>query len=214
MPFAVDHVFVFCRPGAPEAARLEAAGLRAGAQRRHEGQGTANTCFHFGDAMLELLWVADEQEARLPHVQPLGLVERWRWRETGACPLGVCVHTDVGAAPPFPAWDYAPAFMPKERPIRMACNSGIVGEPLLFALQIGVDRPAAPLAEHPLRALRLSRCDVQVRGLAPMSLLRDVRVPRLSFTAGAAHLLTLELGDGARGRALDLRPELPLVLRW
>lgn len=206
----LDHVLVFCGPNAPEQQRLVEAGLQVGARREHQGQGTANVCFGFADSYLELIWLADEAAARDPMVKPLGLQERARWREANASPFGVCVRaTGRGEAPPFPSWDYRPAYVPADQPIHMLCNSGVVGEPLLFAL----DRPFEPFGPaHTMSAARLQRATLTVRDLAPMSLLREVNVPGLEIRAGAAPLLELTFAD-ARGDAIDLRPLLPLVLR-
>lgn len=206
---AVDHVFVFCGRQAPEQQRLVAAGLRPGLRREHGGQGTANVCFGFRDAYLELLWLDDEQAARDPLVKPLGLHERARWRETGASPFGVCLRpTAPGGRPPFPSWPYTPRYLPPGLTIDMACNSGVIGEPMLFA----VDRPFVPFAvPHALAGRHLAEVVLTVPDLAPVSSLRELAVPGLRIVDGPAHGCELVF-DGARGDRLDLRPDLPLVL--
>ena len=211
--WTIDHVFVFARPQAPEQRRIVAAGLVPGAQRAHAGQGTENVCFGFASAYLELLWLADERAASDRVVKPLGLHERARWRETGASPFGVCLRPErPGEDPPFPHWDYRPPYLPADAVIRMGCNSGVVGEPILFA----IDRPGAqPGGGHALAHRALAGVVVETPDLAPMSLLRDVRVAGLELREGAAHHmeLTFAQGDGPPAE-LDLRPDLPLVLRW
>jgi hypothetical protein len=206
---AVDHIYVFCDRQAPEQRLLAAHGLAVGVRREHPGQGTANVCFGFADAYLELLWLDDEVAARDPMVKPLGLHERSRWRELSASPFGICLRaTAAGAAPPFVAWPYRPSYLPPDTHIEMACNSGVIGEPLLFA----VDRPFQPFGvPHALADRRLGEVVVTVPDLAPMSLLHDVAVPGLRIQAGAEHLLELTLLP-ATGRRIDLRPQLPLVL--
>lgn len=206
----IDHVYVFGDPAGPELPALAALGLAPDLHRRHVGQGTANACFGFADGYLELLWLVDEQEARDPLVKPLGLHERARWRETGASPLGIAVRPSVrGGQPPFPAWDYRPSYVPDDMTILMACNSGVLGEPLLFQ----IDRPFATFGQNQrLRHRRLQRVTVTVRDLAPMSLLRELSVPGLCLRDGTAPLLELEFA-GAKSEA-DLRPTLPLLLRW
>ncbi|HEX5053613.1 MAG TPA: VOC family protein [Planctomycetota bacterium] len=206
----IDHVFVFCGRGAPEQQLLVAKGLRVGVQRQHPGQGTANVCFGFANAYLELLWLDSEAEARLPMVRPLGLQERARWRETNASPFGVCVRpVSPGAVPPFVQWDYRPAYLPPGLTIQMACNSGVLGEPMLFA----VDRPFQPFdTGHGMAGAQLAQTTITVPDLAPMSLLREVAVPGLSIQAGPEPLMELSFEHGG-GAVLDLRPQLPLVLR-
>jgi Glyoxalase-like domain len=205
---AIDHLFVFCRPQAPELTTLQAHGLLPGLRRDHPGQGTANVCIGFADAYLELLWLADETAARDPHVKPLGLQERARWRETGASPFGIAVRPEpAGAAPPFVPWDYRPSYLPPGMSIAMACNSGVLGEPLLFQ----VDRPYQSFGPRPWSARRLVLAELVVPDLAPMSLLREVRVPGLRISDGPVARLDLHF-DGAGTSPLDLQPSLPMRL--
>lgn len=207
-----DHALVFAHKGAPEARALEAAGFRIGARREHPGQGTANACCLFQNGMLELIWIADEAAARSPLVQPIGLWERSRWRELGTCPLGIAVRTATADEPPeFAHWDYAPAFLPPGQVIRMACNSGVVNEPLLLAVPGSRPPPDPGL---PFAGSRVTAVRVTVRELAPASLLRDVALQSVTFDDGEQHLLELELDQGRAGRTLDLGPELPVRLRW
>lgn len=207
---ALDHLYVFCERQAPERRGLDAHGLTIGVRREHRGQGTANVCYGFRNAYLELLWLDDDTAARDPHVKPLGLHERSRWRETAASPFGICLRPLApNTPPPFVPWDYRPAYLPPDTTIAMACNSGVIGEPMLFA----VDRPFVPFGvPHRLAARELVQATVTVRDLAPMSLLRDLVVPGLVIREGDEPLLELVF-DRPRGEVLDLRPALPVVLR-
>jgi hypothetical protein len=207
--FVLDHVFVFCRPGAPEAARLEAAGLRVGVRREHPGQGTANVCFCFADCYLELIWIVAAAAA-----SPLALTERDRWRELPTSPFGICLRPsgDPPATLPFPSLDYAPPYLPAGMPpIRVACNARGAAEPLLFAL----DRDyKPPVVAHVLAQSRLGRARCTVPGLASNSPLRALQIPAFTVDDGPHHHLELEFDCSTSGTAVDLRPELPLVLRW
>jgi hypothetical protein len=51
----IDHVFIGCRPGAPEADSMLKRGFVEGSPNTHPGQGTANRRFFFDNFMLELL---------------------------------------------------------------------------------------------------------------------------------------------------------------
>jgi hypothetical protein len=101
MHLELDHLFICVQREAPEAQNLAPLGLMEGRQRRHIGQGTANVCYFFRNAMLELLWVCDEAEVRSPLVQPTKL---WGcWRKTGSCPFGICFKPVDGARGPSPS---------------------------------------------------------------------------------------------------------------
>ena len=224
---AIDHFFVFTRLDAPEQQRLIERGLKVGARREHAGQGTQNVCFSFANSYLELIWLADEQGAREPMVKPLGLYERMHWRDHRASPFGVCVKSEQPepgqqqCEPPFAHWDYRPQYLPADASIRMGCNSGVIGEPLLFQLDRAGGSPESANEPHTLSGHRLHKLKVTTPALAPMSLLHDLKIEGLELVAGDEHLMEAELragpaesGSEATGQELDLRPELPLVLRW
>jgi hypothetical protein len=64
MTFELDHLFICTKVGAAKAERLIALGLVEGSSSTHPGQSTANRRFFFRNAMLELLWVHNQEEAR------------------------------------------------------------------------------------------------------------------------------------------------------
>ncbi len=137
------HVFVFVEPGAPEAARLEEAGLRESFRRRHPGQGTTNVCYCFDNAYLELLWAEDEAAMTGPAIARTRLAERARWRETGASPFGIALRTEAPDEPlPFPSWDYRPPYLPAGMAIPVALASEDPRQPFLFRSP-GSSRPDA-----------------------------------------------------------------------
>jgi hypothetical protein len=73
MTVELDRAFVCTALDAPKADLLVAFGLAEGTPNTHPGQGTANRRFYFRNAMLELVWVRDEREARSPLVAPTRL---------------------------------------------------------------------------------------------------------------------------------------------
>jgi hypothetical protein len=219
----VDHVFVSVSPGAPEGRKLIDLGLLEGSPNRHPGQGTANRRFFFANAMLELIWVEDAAEARNESepARRLHLWERWAGRDSGACPFGVCLRPTAGEAkdPPFPAWEYRPAYSPVGLPV--ADNSMVDAEPLVFYIPMHRRMDTAPLDqrqpyEHPLPVRELTSVRIFAPGAATPSptMLCAVRTGAFSFQHAARPLLELGFdGERSGGRA-DLRPVLPLVLLW
>ncbi len=196
------HVFVLVEPGAPEAAGLERAGLRESFRRTHPGQGTANVCYCFDNAYLELLWVVDGAELASPAVAPTRLAERAAWRRTGASPFGIALRTEPPEAPlPFATWDYRAPFLPPGLALPVARSSADPRQPFLFR-SLGRARPdqwtdgraggrqrGAGLAE--LSALHLTLPP----GLEPAAELRQLE---------RAGLLTLGTGEDGPGMLLTL----------
>jgi len=129
----IDHVFVFTEPEAvQEIERLNAAGLVQSNRRRHVGQGTANACYCFDNAYLELLWAVDATELAAPAVARTRLGERSRWRKTGASPFGLAVRPKDGGTTPFETWPYEAPFLPAGLSLPVAVASDDPAQPMLF----------------------------------------------------------------------------------
>jgi pyruvate/2-oxoacid:ferredoxin oxidoreductase beta subunit len=222
--FELDHLFVCAEVGAPEAERLVDLGLTQGRAVTHRGQGSANRCFLFHNAMLELIWIHDAHEARAPATQGLRLFERWQQRATGACPFGICFRPTramTAAAPPFPGWRYAPAYLPAPHSIHIGANSERLTEPMLFFLQSATrpdtwaEQPRAPL-QHRLKLREITRlCWIRPHEDALSPELNTVRESGvLSVRAGAAHALEIGFDHEQQGKSAALMPELPVTLKW
>lgn len=219
----VDHVFVSASVGAPEGDRLIDLGLLEGSATRHPGQGTANRRFFFANAMLELIWVENELEARsdAEPARRLHLWERWANRDRGACPFGVCLHPTAGTSDvaPFPSWQYRPSYSPVGMPV--ANNSSVDTEPLVFYIPMHRRTDTAPADrrepyEHalPIRELTSMRIFSPGTTTPSSALLAALRTGAFSFHHAARPLLELGFDGERQGRRADLRPALPLVLLW
>lgn len=219
MAFQLDHVFILCDRGAPEADALVRLGIREGSGNTHPGQGTACRRFFFSNVYLELLWVEDAAEARSEPVWRTRLLDRWTLRRAGACPFGVILRPSfdsVQAPLPFPTWRYTPPYLPAGLAIDVADGTPLE-EPAVF--HMGVQRSRGrtlwePMGhEPPVRTV--SR--VSIGGPLPLvpsaarRALEDVRA--VAFGDASTYLLTLDFSDTA-GAVADLRADLPLVLRW
>jgi hypothetical protein len=135
MPIGLDHIFVCCATGGPEAAELIALGLTEGSSNTHPGQGTANRRFFFHGGFIELLWVSNPSEAQSELSSRTRLWARWSDRATSACPFGIA-FSPSGAdvpSPPFATWPYRPAYLPADKPILFAEDTPL-REPELFYL--------------------------------------------------------------------------------
>lgn len=220
MSLALDHVFVCCAEGAPEAAALTAVGVREGSRNTHLGQGTACRRFFFSNAYLELLWVSDAAEAQGETARPTRLWERWSNRGRAASPFGIVLRPadDVTSPePPFPTWSYRPAYLPP--PLAIAVGHGTpMGEPGFFYLGFlrGHTRGVPQPTMHAIPATVVTSVRVWTPAQPPGSLAaRAVEAAGLvAFHRSNEHLMELTFDLGDRGATADLRPDLPLVLRW
>jgi len=216
----IDHIFVcVSKGGALEAGRLRNIGITEGPPNSHPGQGTACRRFFFSNAMLELLWVEDSGEA---NASPTGLGVRWQEAMAGsgnASPFGFVLRPKIEGelpAAPFPHWEYRPESMPGLR-LWIASETSIE-EPMwcVFPVSPGSSRTMPPrITEHAAGMRELTG----VRLHSPAHFTLDPRafagevIDWKESTTGR-HWIELEFDSGASGRVADLRPELPVVLRW
>src|SRR5438270_5546299 len=113
MSAVLDHIFICTALGAPAADKLRQWGLTEGPPNQHPGQGTACRRFFFQNAMLELLWVENETEARSEQTRRTRLRERWSAAGREASPFGIILRPDPQSpACLFPSWEYRPKAMP------------------------------------------------------------------------------------------------------
>jgi hypothetical protein len=221
--YALDHVFVCCSVGGAEAELLNRAGFTEGSPNVHPGQGTTCRRFFFANAYLELLWISDLQEARSETTAPTRLLERWRGRASETSPFGIAVRpvtNEPTTPPPFETWAYAPPYLPQGMRIDMAAGLPLTEPEMLFVRfarrpdrRLGAARE--PLS-HPLGVSELSSLSITTNFGEPASAAARALTRHGIVEFRTANSQALELGFDAlrQGRELDLRPRLPLVLRW
>jgi hypothetical protein len=214
---------VLCEAGAPEADRLVALGLAEGSPNHHPGQGTACRRFFFANAYLELVFLTDAAEAQAEPARSTRLYERWARRGSGASPFGVVLRpgpdpSEGAAKPPFPSWSYRPKYLPPGFAIEVAAGTPLE-EPEVFYIPFA-RRPDTALDPEPLThgiaLAEMTAVGIGVPGRGARS--AGARAAEASggvaFAPANEHLMTLTFDAESRGRMADLRPELPLVLRW
>jgi hypothetical protein len=201
MTLELDHIFCMVAADGAAASRLEAAGWLLDAGTAHAGQGTRNRRLAWPEQYLELLWVADDAEAR---ANPLRLDRRAEWTDTGASPFGFALRGRLPDADMRDYWRYeglgAPIWVHRD-------NERASERPLVFVLEATGDeleqrrpRSRAPdlLAHRRPGALR----SIHVTGPAPASLPR-YDGPAIEYSRGS-HLLELVVGNGTRRRISDI----------
>jgi hypothetical protein len=233
-PLERDHIFIWVSQGAPEAAMLQKLGLHTdGRIHKHVGQGTSSMVFLFENAYLELIWIDEPEVARRKN-QEIGtdLMARAAWRQTGTSPFGVGLHhRDAGSSNlPFPTKKYWAEWMKPDTFISIAESSVNLKEPFYFVVP---DYLAVPSAEQ-LKQLLDSQPEYRknfthalgVRRLTGIKIISN-QVGKLSETAallskngvvvvkrGKSSHAELSFDGASQGKFLDVRPTLPLILKY
>ena len=213
-----DHLFLLVSRDAPERAALERAGFRVDpAVNRHDGSGTASVMAEFEDGFIELMWV----DPTVP-VAPGGerAVEKFRqrvdWRTSGWSPFGINLsRRTAGVDPvyPFPTWSIALPWMEPGTSIVVLTSRDDTKSPSVSVHPHATKQAAG---KHPNGAKRMTN----VRIVAP----RDYEPVPAMLYARDRGLIELGKGDawcaeitfdgGKHHERKDLRPELPLVVRY
>ena len=219
MRYEIDHAFVWTAAGAPAADRLVSLGFTEASSREHPGQGTANRRFVCRNAMLEVLWVRDEREALTAGGGRLKLLDRWRRRNNGASPFGLCLRPadgDARAGEPFPSWDYRPPWLPSAWSIQVDQGSESPASPLLFCLPFssGSDHTGRTPA-HPSGVSSLTGLRIEGPGLGALrTRLPDTLGAGFETSEGSTPGMDVIFDRRARGISFDLSPALPIRLHW
>jgi hypothetical protein len=221
MQLALDHVVLICDPGAPQAQGLIDLGLVEGSANVHTGQGTANRRFFFRNAYLELLWVDDLSLSRSEPAFRTRLWERWMRRHEGACPLGIASRPsdpkDAEDRPPFATWAYHAPYLPPQVSIGIGVNTPLTQPEILY---VNFATSPAAKAREPLTHLLGVKEITGVRiglpgGSAQSPGAKAVSAAGLVEFFDCSDYLAEVLLDGAIAqKSADLRPGLPLILRW
>ena len=232
-PLEIDHLFVWVAKEAPEAKALEAAGLKILEEvSKHTGQGTASRGCIFENSYLELIWIDDEKAASDNSSRSgIDFVTRARWKESGASPFGIGLHRVAGRTGviPFPVIDYWAEWMEPKTSIQFSRDVSDPKEPMYFVVPDSMAIPDAATLEnlrkadpgyaamlvHPLGVKKLTgiRVVTNGNGLIPTaSALSEGGVLRVE--KGDAGLMELTFDGGAEKQTIDLRPQLPLILRY
>jgi len=217
MPLQLDHVFVCCDAGGPEAAALLEHGIREGTPNVHPGQGTACRRFFFDTGFFELFWVTDPAEAQSASTRRTRLWERWSGRTSGACPFGLAFRPsgDADEAPPFPTWSYKPKYLPAGATIEFVHGADL-REPELFLMVAQPPNTAVRVAQptnHAAPLRRMIAVDVGLPDLEALSAAASAaaRAGLVTFHKSARYELTLKFTSPVDVR-IDLRPTLPVTL--
>lgn len=124
----LDHVFVMAPPGGGRLlTRLVELGLVETYRRSHPGQGTANACFAFDNAFLEILWIEDAHQTRSPDITRCRFESRALGRRDH--PIGIAWRGPLAVD----TWSFRPPYLPASgEAIQVAADSDRIGMPMLF----------------------------------------------------------------------------------
>lgn len=217
----LDHIFILCPADAEQAAQsLRRVGLKEGSRNYHEGQGTACRRFFFENTYIELLWVSNADEAQSEPTRRTRLWERWSKAPRAACPFGIVLRAgstpDVEACP-FASWVYRPRYLPSNLGIDIAEGTPLEEPELLYlGFQRGRARQGAEPTAHGIPTRNITRVTLALPAWhRPSTTARALEIRGLlNFTTADRYFVSLTLDDGKCANTTDLRPDVPMILKW
>jgi len=211
-PLALDHFFIRVHKDAPEMQTLITHGLHhSGYFYRHSGMGTKGTYFNFENIYIELLWIEDETE-----FEPLSNI-------IGKPAFGIAFHHKAGNKMPLPFetnafhWEW----LPPDSFLHFAKRDPASLEPLFFVVPDSIvnreedkDTPSE-ITTHPLGIKRLSalRVIIPSQELSATAQLLSANT-NVKIENGSESRLELTFDHEAQGKIVDVRPTLPLLIRY
>lgn len=221
----LDHLFIFVPPGAVLARQaLSEAGINVGSSvTRHDGTGTASVFAMFANAYLELAWV--DSTVRLEPEFRARLERNRRasaWTASGPSPFGVGFRRGPGAPDqlPYVSRPSTAAWMKAGTQIDvLAPPADSLPSPRVFVVprDMGAwQRKVAPaLFVHRIGVQQITRVRVITPDGARVQLLGWIdTLPGVKFVRGREHLVEVTFDGGQEGKHVDLRPRLPVILRY
>ena len=221
----LDHVWIMVSPNAPERAALVRAGFQISPDiNRHEGQGTASLTVEFENAFLELMW-PDSTVPVAPGLERGAekFRQRMLWRTSGWCPVGIGFRrTEQTNDPwPFPTWSIAAPYLPAGSAIEMLTPRDDTRSPSLFIpprtlADVREQAARAALYHHPIGVHRVTAIRLvspkTYQPIESLAYLQKLHV--IGVEQGKQWLVELTFDGGERKKSKDLRPDLPLVIRY
>lgn len=234
---ALDHVFIMTEPQAKAADLLLDLGFIESFSRHHEGQGTSNRRFVFANAMLEFLWVRDENEANHGTAKALNFPKR---SKPPASPFGVVLnnkllnnkllsnklanqqndtldknfwHDDLEM--PFAGWAYQPDYFKAQKWVfHIGNNASDLREPLcIYAPFMAPKQNVKPDVNAIFQSITHVNIITTNDDVSDILHMMD-DIDNLSIKSGDAHLMTITFDHHKDAKHHDFRPDIPLVIQW
>jgi len=212
-------------PGAPERSALERAGFQISKDvNHHQGTGTSSITVEFENTYLELVW-PDPKVPVSPGMERAAEKSHQRqlWRTSGWCPIGVGFRhtTSSSEALPLPIWRWTADWMPKGSVMEMLTPRDDTRSPALFIEPLalsdtGEQAARAKLYLHPIGVHRITATQlISPKTYQPIAALTYMQKQHLlSIKPGDEWIVELTFDEGKREKSKDLRPDLPLVIRY
>ncbi|MGK7893112.1 MAG: hypothetical protein AB4372_05635 [Xenococcus sp. (in: cyanobacteria)] len=229
--YQIYYLFVFSAMGKKLLPFLRALGLKCTEPQSNPAQGTVSTLIFFENAYLEIFWIEETTPlTQSDMMREFNFQARVNWVTTGAPPFGFGLSYSTRNHDNFVPTNFearAKAEIPISEPLLRFCPINLANpeEPICYlvpdyeAKRHRLDRYSAIAEElsHPGLGLR-TLTQVQMRVISDRLItppLIDLASQKLLEIEYQKHpLLALTFDHGKQKKFVDLRPLIPIVLRF
>ncbi|ACB52386.1 hypothetical protein cce_3038 [Crocosphaera subtropica ATCC 51142] len=226
----IDHLVIYTAEPIAAVSMLQELGLHSSSQTlRRNNQGTASTIFFFENIYLEIVWIEDYQKVQHYRTQTnIDILSRVNWKQTGASPfaIGLRQTTSLSRLPYGDDDNGISQRLNVNGWVNFASdNLATLSEPIcysisnLMALTTWLDNSSEEhqqLITHPLNIKKLTDLQITLTQhnllTQAVSLLESHNL--VSINRGTAPQLDLTFDHHQQGQYIDVRPILPLVLKY
>ena len=228
--YQIHHLFVFSSVGRLLVPFLRELGLNCTEPQSDRTQGIVSTLIFFENIYLELFWLEEKSyPAQLVMATEFNFTARANWLETGASPFGFSLCCPAENANLFTSTDeiintdraplsgQLPQFPPEkltrlEEPIcKIISDDVAIRDRLNRVLTVSENIVAQPLGVNKLTHVKI-RVSSNRTLTTPLIDLATQNILDIEYRKSP--LLELTFDDGNQKRYLDLRPLIPIILRY
>ncbi len=229
--YQIYYLFAFSAVGRPLIPFLRKLGLNCTEPKKNPAQGTVSTLIFFENVYLEIFWFENQSHlTQFDMMREFNFQARVNWVATGASPFGFGLSYSTTNNN-----DFAPSIVEAN-----VINEALIYEQLLLFCPINLANPEEPICyfvpDYEAQRNRLNRSlatseQIQSPGFGMRKLThvklkvfsdRIITPPlidlatqkRLDIEYGKHPLLELTFDDGNQQKFVDLRPFIPIVLRY
>lgn len=226
----VDHIFVCTTKEAESISVLQELGLHCSNQPvRHVKHGTASKIIFFENSYLELIWIEDKHLVEQQSVQTgIQTLTRLHKQHMGASPFGVGLRRkpDPSKVVSDSSLYWAESMRASHKSISFAAENFVnQQEPFCFIIPDCIALTAwlypsltahQQLISHPLGVRKLTSVKITINSDKDLTDAMSLVCTNSAVTIerGESPLLELTFDEGVREKKLDVRPFLPILLKY
>lgn len=229
----LDHIFIWVNKEAPEMEVLKEKGFTSIISGSHTEQGTSGKYIFFLNFYIELLYISDTAEA-LGNIEKFGndYIERSNWKQNHSSPFGIGLKMKPfkKSKIPFDYVEYHAQWM-RGKALIMAKNNVHTQDPMFFILPPPMVFPCYETIDQMMEDDKPEDFkenhihDNGIKGLTSYKIvvasdvnssefISSLKANGIVIEKGTENKIELVFDHAKQQKEMDLRPDLPLIIKY